>query len=78
MAKPVWRLRLIAEPGPGVLCETEVARIRRNDFAIHQTLGLALDEGKRLMVATQAEIVLSQVSRWASDSSSVGIAGQSC
>jgi AcrR family transcriptional regulator len=39
---------------------TEVARIERDDFAVPETLGLTLDEGKRLMAATQAEIVRAQ------------------
>jgi hypothetical protein len=42
--------------------ETEVARIERDDFAVAETLGLTLDEDKRLIAATQAEIVRAQVS----------------
>lgn len=62
MAKLVWRVKLIAELELGVVSETEVARIERGDFAVPETLGLTLDEGKRLMAATQAEMVRAQVS----------------
>ena len=40
---------------------SEVARIERDDFAVAETVGLTLDEGKRLTAATQAEIVRAQV-----------------
>ena len=61
MAKLVWRVKLIAELGSGIVSETEVARIERDDFAVAETVGLTLDEGKRLTAATQAEIVRVQV-----------------
>ena len=61
MAKLVWRVKLIAELGSGILSETEVARIERDDFAVAETVGLTLDEGKRLAAAAQAEIVRAQV-----------------
>jgi hypothetical protein len=62
MAKLVWRVKLVAELEPGVVSETEVARIERDDFAVEETLGLTLDEGKRLMATAQAGIVRAQVS----------------
>jgi hypothetical protein len=62
MTKLVWRVKLIAELEPGVVSETEVARIERDDFAAAETLGLTLDEGKQLMAAAQAGIVRAQVS----------------
>ena len=62
MAKLIWRVKLIAELEPGVASETEVARIERDDFAVDETLGLTLDESKRLMAAAQAGIVRAQVS----------------
>jgi hypothetical protein len=62
VAKLVWRVKLIAELESGCVSETEVARIERDDFAVPDTLGLTLDEGKQLMAATQAEIVRDQVS----------------
>ena len=61
MAKLVWRVKLVAELEPGIVSETEVARVERDDFAVAETLGLTLDEGKQLMAATQAEIVRAQV-----------------
>ena len=61
MATLVWRVKLIAERESGSVSETEVARIERDDFAVPETLGLTLDEGKRLMAATQAEVVRAQV-----------------
>ena len=62
MAKLVWRMKLIAELESAIVSETEVARIEREDFAVPETLGLTLDEGKRLMASTQVEIVRAQVS----------------
>jgi len=73
MAKLVWRVKLIAELGPRIVSETEVARIERDDFAVAETVGLTLDEGKRLAAAAQAEIVRAQVAamgerfRWCED-----------
>jgi hypothetical protein len=64
MAKLVWRLKVVAELElePGVVSETEVACIERDDFAVEETLGLTLDEGKQMMAAVQAGIVRAQVS----------------
>ena len=39
MAKLIWRVKLIAELGMGVVSETEVARIERDDFAVPETVG---------------------------------------
>jgi hypothetical protein len=61
MAKLVWRVKPIAELGSGIVSETEVARIERDDFAVVETVGLTLDEGKPLAAAAQAEIVRAQV-----------------
>lgn len=47
MAKLVWRVKLIAKPVSGIVTETEVARIEREDFAPPETLGLAPDVGER-------------------------------
>ena len=57
MPKLVWRVKLVAEPEPGVLTETEVARIERDEEASLADLGLRLDEAKRLTAALQAEVV---------------------
>jgi hypothetical protein len=45
----VWRLKLVAELGPGVTTETEVARIERGEAAGLAELGLRLVEVKRLV-----------------------------
>jgi hypothetical protein len=57
----VWRLKLVAELRPGVMTETEVARIERDEQAGLADLGLRLAETKRLTAALQAEIVPAQV-----------------
>jgi hypothetical protein len=77
MAKLVWRVKLIAELEPGVVSETEVGRIERDDFAVEETLGLTLDEGKRLMAATQAGIVRAQVSTMGERFGAASVAGRS-
>lgn len=61
MAKLIWRLKLIADPGSGAISETEVVRIEREDFAVPETLGLTLDESKKLTAAIHREIVRAQV-----------------
>ncbi len=61
MSRLIWRLKLDAEREPGVVSETEIARIEREDSAVPGTLGLTLDESKALMAAIQAEIVGAQV-----------------
>ena len=61
VAKLVWRVMLVAELRPGVITETEVARVERDEQAGLADLGLRLDETKRLTAALQAEIVPAQV-----------------
>ncbi|MFL5285767.1 MAG: ISKra4 family transposase [Rhodopila sp.] len=61
MAKLVWRVKLVAELRPGVMTETEVARIERDEQADLADLGLRLAETKQLTAALQAEIVPAQV-----------------
>jgi hypothetical protein len=56
VSKLVWRVKLVAELGPGVTTETEVARIERGEEADLAELGLRLEEAKRLTAALQAEI----------------------
>jgi hypothetical protein len=60
MAKLVWRVKLVADLGSVAVSETEVALIEREDFAVPETVGLSLDEGKQLTAAIQAEIVRAQ------------------
>jgi hypothetical protein len=46
--KLVWRVKLVAELRPGVMTETEVARIERDEQTGLAELGLRLDEAKQL------------------------------
>jgi hypothetical protein len=62
VAKLVWRVKLVAEVRPGVVTETEVGRIERDDKPGLGELGLQLAEMKRLGAALQAEIVPAQMS----------------
>jgi hypothetical protein len=59
--KLVWRVKLVAELRAGVMTETEVARIERDEEAGLADLGLRLAETKQLTAALQAEIVPAQV-----------------
>jgi hypothetical protein len=63
VAKLVWRVRLVAEREPGVITETELARIERDEQASLAELGLSLAEAKRLTAALQAEVVPQCVAR---------------
>ena len=55
------RVKLVAELRPGVVTETEVARIERDEQAGLADLGLRLAETKQLTAALQAAIVPAQV-----------------
>ena len=61
MPKLVWRVKLVAELGPGMTAETELARIERGEEEGLAGLGLRLEEVKRLTATLQAEIVTAQV-----------------
>ncbi len=61
MRKLVWRVKLVAELRPGVVMETEVAQIERDEQAGVAELGLRLDKAKQLTAALQAQIVPAQV-----------------
>jgi len=61
VAKLVWQVKLAAELEPGVVTETELARIERDEQAGLAELGLRLDEAKRLTAALQAQLVPAQV-----------------
>ena len=61
MTFPGWRLKLVAELGSGPVSEVEVARSERDKVATAETIGLTLDEGKRLTAAARVEIVRGQV-----------------
>ena len=74
MGKLVWRVKLVAETG-GPATEIEVARIEREDWAVPETLGLSLDEGKRIAAAIQTEIVRAQTSAMSEHFRSCGHCG---
>ena len=57
MAKLKWRVKLVAERHPGVVTETELACIERDEAVGLVDLGLRLEEAKRLTAALQAEMV---------------------
>jgi len=59
--KLVWRVKLVAELRPGVMTETEIARIERDEQAGLAELGLRLAEAKQLTAALQAQILPAQV-----------------
>ena len=61
MGQLVWRVKLVAEVRPGVVTETELARIERDEDAGLADLGLQLAEVKQLAAALQAQIVPAQV-----------------
>jgi len=61
VAKQVWRVKLVAELRPGVITETELARIERPKQATLADLGLTLAEAKQLTAALQAEIMPAQM-----------------
>src|SRR5260370_17800206 len=62
-------------PTGGPATEIEVARIEREDWAVPETLGLSLDEGKRIAAAIQAEMVRAQASATSEHFKSCGHCG---
>jgi len=56
-----WRVKLVAERQSGVVTETELACIERDEQASLAELGLMLAEAKQLTAALQAEIVPAQM-----------------
>ena len=54
-------MKLVAEQHPGVVTETELACIERDEDVGLADLGLRLDEAKRLAAALQAEMVPAQM-----------------
>ena len=56
MAKLVWRVKLVFEAEPGVLSETEVAPIERDELAVPEPLGLMLHEAKQITAAMQRRV----------------------
>jgi hypothetical protein len=76
--KLVWRMKLVADFGDGEATETEVARIEREDWALPETLGLTLVEGKQLTAAIQTEMVRAQASMMGSVFNAARIANWPC
>jgi hypothetical protein len=62
LEKLIWRVKLVAEMGNGPAMEVEVARIERDPHARPETLGLTLEEGKRIAAAVQREVAQAQAS----------------
>jgi hypothetical protein len=60
MQKLIWRVKLVADLGDGSASEIEVAQIERDAWAVPETIGLSLAEGKQISAAVQAEMVQSQ------------------
>ena len=56
-----WRVKLVAEREPGVVTETELACIERNEQISLAELGLRLDKAKQVTAALQAEVVPAQM-----------------
>ena len=61
MTKLRWRVKLVAERETGVVNETELACIERNEQVTLAELGLRLDEAKRVTKLLQAAIVPAQM-----------------
>ena len=61
MAKLKWQVKLGAERHPGVVTETELACIERDEAVGLADLGLRLDEAKRFTAALQARMVPAQM-----------------
>ena len=76
MAKLVWQVKLVAELEPGVVTETELARIERDAQASVADLGLRLDEAKRLTAALQAQLVPAQVAALSAHRRSCEVCGR--
>jgi hypothetical protein len=60
LEKLVWRVKLVAETGGEAAREIEVARIERDPYAQPETLGLSIEDGKRIAAGIQREMVREQ------------------
>ena len=54
-------MKLVFEAEPGVLSETEVARIERDELAVPKSLGLTFQEAEQMAAAMQTQVVGAQV-----------------
>ena len=78
MARLTWRVKLIAEADQGVVSETEVGRIERDDLAVPETLGLTLQEAKQMTAAMQSQMVRAQVAAMGNGSDGASTVGGNC
>ena len=58
-----WTVKVVAEVEPGQFTEHEVASVDRGDRITPATLGLSIAEGKAVLAAIQAQMVVDQVTR---------------
>ena len=58
-----WSVKLVAEVEPGRMTEHEIAAFERGDWITPATLGLSIAEGKAVLAAIQAHVVVDQVKR---------------
>ncbi len=61
MIKLMWRVALVAELETSMVPGIEAAQIERDEFAVPETFGPTLREGKHTMTAVQAEMGGAQV-----------------
>ena len=58
-----WTVTLVAEVEPGQRIEHEIVSVDRDDRITPATLGLSIAEGKAVLAAIQARVVVDQVTR---------------
>jgi hypothetical protein len=58
-----WTVMLVAEVEPGQRVEHEIAAVDRDEQITPATLGLSVAEGKTVLAAIQARLVVDQVKR---------------
>ena len=58
-----WTVMLVAEVEPGQRVEHEIAAVDRDERITPATLGLSVAEGKTVLAAIQARLVVDQVKR---------------
>src|ERR1700704_2503702 len=58
-----WTVTLVAEVEPGQRIEHEIVAVDRDDRITPATLGLSIAEGKAMLAAIQARVVVDQVTR---------------
>jgi hypothetical protein len=58
-----WSVTLVGEVEPGRMTEHEIASFERSDGITPATLGLSIAEGKAVLAAIQAHVVMDHVKR---------------